>query len=109
MQRPEGCLAFFWWFLLFFFLDCSCTGFGLGSGGGRFLAVSSLVASTTTVQTEIVVETSLTLLLLVEIKEFCLVELLEEVSGFFSDFCWDLLSLLGVGLLEWDFSWSRSQ
>ena len=37
-------------------------GFSLGSGGGCFLAVSSLVASTTTVQTKIVVKTSLTFL-----------------------------------------------
>ena len=59
MQRPEGCLAFFWWFLLFLSLDCSCAGFSLGSGGSHFLAVSSLVASTTTVQTKIIVETSL--------------------------------------------------
>ena len=27
-------------------------------------------------------------------------ELLEEVSGFFSDFCWDLLSCLGANLSE---------
>ena len=51
---------------------------------------------------------SLLLLLLVEAKGFCLVELLEEVLGFFSDFCWDLLSLLGAGLLEQDLLWSHS-
>ena len=51
----------------------------------------------------------LLLLLLVEVEGFCLVELLEEVLGFFLDFCWDLLSLLGAGLSEQDFSWSHSQ
>ena len=52
---------------------------------------------------------SLLLLLLVEVEGFHLVELLRKVLGFFLDFCWDLLSLLGAGLSEQDFLQSHSQ
>ena len=51
----------------------------------------------------------LLLLMLVEVGGFHLVELLEEVLGFFSDLCCDLLSCLGAGLLEWDFLQSHSK
>ena len=56
VRKPEGCLSFFC-AVLVQNLDLGSMGFGFGGSG--FLAVSSFVTSSTTIKTEIIVETAL--------------------------------------------------